>query len=218
MTPLEPRTPYIAAAPASFSTCMDSISFILRSSKLPCTPSTSTSGCVSPNEVIPRIKMLLLPPGTPELITVTPETCPWRALETDPVGKEFKDSVSTTVAVVDTESLNSFPTGSVSQALQGQVSGVTVISSGVPGGRSNIFIRGITSFGDTQPLVLVDGVQGSLDDLNMNDIESMQVLKDAGAAAIYGVRGSNGVIVITTKKGGEPRITYDAFYGVTTVK
>src|SRR5690606_28547765 len=56
------------------------------------------------------------------------------------------------------------------------------------------------------------------DDLNMNDIESMQVLKDAGAAAIYGVRGSNGVIVITTKKGGEPRITYDAFYGVTTVK
>lgn len=129
-----------------------------------------------------------------------------------------KKDITGSVAVVDTESMNSFPTGSVSKALQGQVSGVTVISSGVPGGRSNVFIRGITSFGDTQPLVLVDGVQSSLDDLNMNDIESMQVLKDAGAAAIYGVRGSNGVIVITTKKGGEPRITYDAFYGVTTVK
>src|SRR5690606_19515325 len=129
-----------------------------------------------------------------------------------------KKDITGSVAVVDTESLSSFPTGSVSKALQGQISGVTVISSGVPGGRSNIFIRGITSFGDTQPLVLVDGVQGSLDGLNMNDIESMQVRKDAGAAAIYGVRGSNGVIVITTKKGGEPRITYDAFYGITTVK
>ncbi|MEO5995831.1 MAG: SusC/RagA family TonB-linked outer membrane protein, partial [Chitinophagaceae bacterium] len=67
---------------------------------------------------------------------------------------------------------------------------------------------------------LVDGVQSRLDDINMNDIASMQVLKDAGAASIYGVRGSNGVIIITTKKGksGELRTTYDAYYGVTTVK
>src|SRR5690606_18585987 len=59
-----------------------------------------------------------------------------------------KKDITGSVAVVDTESMNSFPTGSVSKALQGQISGVTVISSGVPGGRSNIFIRGITSFGD----------------------------------------------------------------------
>ncbi|MEO5998303.1 MAG: TonB-dependent receptor plug domain-containing protein, partial [Chitinophagaceae bacterium] len=105
-----------------------------------------------------------------------------------------KKDITGSVSVVDVKALNSIPTGSVAKALQGQVPGVTVISSGVPGGESNIFIRGVTSFGNTQPLVLVDGVQSRLDDINMNDIASMQVLKDAGAASIYGVRGSNGVI------------------------
>ncbi|HTF27493.1 MAG TPA: TonB-dependent receptor plug domain-containing protein, partial [Flavitalea sp.] len=88
--------------------------------------------------------------------------------------------------------------------------------SGVPGGASNVFVRGISSFGDSQPLVLVDGVESNLDDISANDIESMQVLKDAGAAAIYGVRGSNGVIIVTTKKGKSksPGVTYDSYYGV----
>lgn len=131
-----------------------------------------------------------------------------------------KKDITGSVAVVNVAALTSIPTGSASKALQGQAPGVTVISSGVPGGESNIFIRGVTSFGNTQPLVLVDGVQSRLDDINMNDIASMQVLKDAGAASIYGVRGSNGVIVITTKKGkaGEMRTTYDAYYGETLVK
>ncbi|WP_431217327.1 TonB-dependent receptor plug domain-containing protein [Puia sp. P3] len=75
----------------------------------------------------------------------------------------------------------------------------------------------MTSFGNSDPLVVVDGVQipGGLHDLNVNDIESIQVLKDAGAAAIYGVRGSNGVIVVTTKKGrqGKAVITYDGYVG-----
>ncbi len=99
--------------------------------------------------------------------------------------------------------------------LQGQAAGVTVISSGSPGAESNIFIRGISSFGNTYPLIIVDGVEATLHDLNPNDIESVQVLKDAGAAAIYGVRGSNGVIVITTKRGktGKPFVTYDGYYG-----
>lgn len=131
-----------------------------------------------------------------------------------------KKDITGSVAVVDVNSMNSIPTGSASKALQGQASGVTVIGSGVPGGQSSIFIRGVTSFGNTQPLVLVDGVEGSLDDINMNDIASIQVLKDAGAAAIYGVRGSNGVIVVTTKKGksGDMKTTYDAYYGLTTVR
>ncbi len=131
-----------------------------------------------------------------------------------------KKDITGSVAVVNTEALKSIPTGSAEQALQGQVSGVTVISSGAPGGRNDIFIRGVTSFGNTQPLIIVDGVQvqDGLNDININDIASMQVLKDAGAAAIYGVRGSNGVIVVTTKKGksGAPTISYDAYYGVQT--
>ncbi|HLZ86054.1 MAG TPA: SusC/RagA family TonB-linked outer membrane protein, partial [Puia sp.] len=79
----------------------------------------------------------------------------------------------------------------------------------------NIFVRGVTSFGNTDPLYIIDGVPGGLHDLNANDIESLQVLKDAGAASIYGVRGSNGVIIITTKRGksGRSTISYDGYYG-----
>lgn len=127
-----------------------------------------------------------------------------------------KKDITGAVSVVDVNAMKTIPTGSAEQALQGQASGVTVISSGAPGGRNDIFIRGVTSFGNSQPLVIIDGVQGSLTDLNVNDIASMQVLKDAGAASIYGVRGSNGVIVITTKKGksGKPILSYDSYFGV----
>jgi TonB-linked SusC/RagA family outer membrane protein len=128
---------------------------------------------------------------------------------------ERKKDITGSVSVVDVKALKSIPAGSAVQALQGQAAGVTVLSSGAPGSPSNIFVRGITSFGNTQPLVLVDGVQAELNDVSADDVESIQVLKDAGAAAIYGVRGSNGVIVVTTKKGksGQPTISYDAYYG-----
>lgn len=130
-------------------------------------------------------------------------------------GIQRKKDITGSVSVVDMEPLASIPTGNTAIALQGLASGVNVISSGAPGGRTDVFIRGVTSFGNTSPLVIVDGVPGSLTDLNMNDIASMQVLKDAGAASIYGVRGANGVIVITTKKGsGEPSITYNGYMGV----
>ena len=129
-----------------------------------------------------------------------------------------KKDITGAVAVVDIRAMKSIPAGSASQALQGQASGVNVISSGAPGGRNDIFIRGVTSFGNTQPLIIIDGVQGDLNNLNINDIESMQILKDAGAASIYGVRGSNGVIVVTTKKGksGQPILSYDAYIGIQT--
>lgn len=131
-------------------------------------------------------------------------------------GTQRKKDITGSVAVVDMKAMNSIPTGSAAQALQGQAAGVNIISSGVPGGRNDIFVRGVTSFGNTQPLVIVDGVQSDLNNLNMNDIESMQVLKDAGAASIYGVRGSNGVILITTKKGkmGAPQVSYNGYYGI----
>ncbi|WP_460639532.1 SusC/RagA family TonB-linked outer membrane protein [Larkinella harenae] len=129
---------------------------------------------------------------------------------------ERKKDITGSVAIVDTKSLKSIPAGSAVQALQGQAAGVNVISSGSPGAGSNVFIRGISSFGNTRPLVIVDGIQAELNDISADDIESMQVLKDAGAAAIYGVRGSNGVIIVTTKKGksGQPTFTYETYYGV----
>ncbi|RYZ19054.1 MAG: SusC/RagA family TonB-linked outer membrane protein, partial [Sphingobacteriales bacterium] len=127
-----------------------------------------------------------------------------------------KKDITGSVAVVDMKAVKSFPAGSAVQALQGQAAGVNVITSGVPGASSNIFVRGVTSFGNTQPLVLVDGIQADLNNISADDVESIQVLKDAGAAAIYGVRGSNGVLIVTTKKGksGKPTITYDAYYGM----
>ncbi len=127
-----------------------------------------------------------------------------------------KKDITGSVSVVDMKAVKAVPAGSAMQALQGQAAGVNVISSGVPGAGSNIFVRGISSFGDTQPLVLIDGIQGDLNNISAEDIESFQVLKDAGAAAIYGVRGSNGVIIVTTKKGktGQPSITYDGYVGV----
>jgi TonB-dependent starch-binding outer membrane protein SusC len=126
-----------------------------------------------------------------------------------------KKDITGAVAVVEVDNMRQIPTGTPEKALQGQASGVTIVTSGAPGGNSNIRIRGITSVGSTDPLVIIDGTQGSMHDLNVNDIESIQVLKDAGAAAIYGVRGSNGVVIITTKRGksGKPRISYDAYVG-----
>src|SRR5699024_7259954 len=90
-----------------------------------------------------------------------------------------------------------------------------VVSSGQPGEEPQISIRGINTFGNNKPLYVVDGVPTqNISDLNSNDIASMQVLKDAAAASIYGSRASNGVIVITTKKGdGKVTINYDAYYG-----
>lgn len=127
-----------------------------------------------------------------------------------------KKDITGSVAVVDMKAMKSVPAGAAAQALQGQASGVNVVSSGVPGGQSNILIRGVSSFGNTQPLIMIDGIQGDLNNIASDDIESIQVLKDAGAASIYGVRGSNGVIIVTTKKGkaGQPTFSYDAYYGV----
>ena len=128
-----------------------------------------------------------------------------------------KKDITGSVAVVDVKALRAVPGGTTEALLQGQASGVTVINSGTPGGGSNVRIRGITSFGNSDPLVIIDGVQipNGLHDLNSGDIESIQVLKDAGAAAIYGVRGSNGVVIVTTKKGrqGKAVITYDGYIG-----
>ena len=126
-----------------------------------------------------------------------------------------KRDITGSVSVVNVADMKQTPSGSTEALLQGQASGVTVFTTGQPGGASVVQIRGITSSGNSAPLIIIDGVPGSMHDINANDIQSIQVLKDAGAAAIYGVRGSNGVIIITTKRGtpGAVRISYDAYYG-----
>ncbi len=126
------------------------------------------------------------------------------------------------VSVVDTEEMLKQPASNVGQMLQGRAAGVTITSTGTPGASASVKIRGLNSFsGQDSPLYVVDGMLiNSLGaDFNPNDIESIQVLKDAAATALYGSRGMNGVIVVTTKKGqpGPLKVDYDFYYGFQTI-
>ncbi|MFG6685191.1 SusC/RagA family TonB-linked outer membrane protein [Mariniflexile sp. HNIBRBA6329] len=135
-------------------------------------------------------------------------------------GTQRKSDLTGSVSVVDVDEAKKIVTNDVAKMLQGQVPGVTVQSGGEPGGFVNIKIRGISSFSNNNPLFVVDGmIVDSPYDFATGDIESMQVLKDASAAAIYGVRGANGVIIITTKKGktGSVSVNYKSVYGFQSV-
>ncbi|MBQ8100387.1 MAG: TonB-dependent receptor [Paludibacteraceae bacterium] len=115
-----------------------------------------------------------------------------------------KADLTGSVAVVQTDELKTASNTDPMRALQGRVAGVTITSDGSPSGTGTVRIRGIGSFNSSQdPLYIIDGVPttSTLNSLNMNDIESMQVLKDAASASIYGSRAANGVIIITTRKG-----------------
>ena len=134
-------------------------------------------------------------------------------------GSQKKVNVIGSVSTVDSKTLESRATADVSNMLTGQMSGVTIIqNSGNPGDDAGtIRIRGVGSFGATpSPLILVDGLPGSLSDLTPAEIENVSVLKDASSAAIYGSRAANGVILVTTKKGkaGKARITYNGSVGM----
>jgi TonB-dependent starch-binding outer membrane protein SusC len=127
-----------------------------------------------------------------------------------------KKDVTGSVGVVKPKELTSIPTGNVSNQLQGRVAGVTVTGSGQPGQTSVVRIRGLGSFQNNDPLYVVDGVPTQdISTLNPNDVESITVLKDAGAASIYGARASNGVIVVTTKTGvtSGVKVNYNMYVG-----
>jgi len=138
---------------------------------------------------------------------------------------EQKKDIVGSVSIVDAEALQSTPTGNITSQLQGRSAGVTVSSDGSLNGGAKVRIRGFGSFSGSEPLYVIDGVpvgggrsgstNSAVDNLNPNDIESMQVLKDAAAASIYGARAANGVVIITTKKGqaGTPKVTVEAYYG-----
>ncbi|MDD4593309.1 MAG: SusC/RagA family TonB-linked outer membrane protein, partial [Parabacteroides sp.] len=146
-------------------------------------------------------------------------------------GTQSKRTVTSSIASVKTEAIKDVPVNSIDQALQGRATGVSIITpSGGVGESPIIRIRGVSSItSGTSPLYVVDGVPietgntsysgnvNSLADINPNDILSMDVLKDAAAAAMYGSRAANGVILITTKKGvsGKTKVSYNGYMGVT---
>ena len=135
-------------------------------------------------------------------------------------GTQKKSVVTGSISRVSAKDLDKVPSGRVEQALQGRVAGVTIAAnSGQPGTPSTILIRGVTTFGGgNNPLWVVDGIvvdAGGIGYLNQSDIESIEVLKDATSAAIYGTRAATGVIMVTTKKGksGQLSVSYNGFYG-----
>jgi TonB-linked SusC/RagA family outer membrane protein len=152
---------------------------------------------------------------------------------------QLKKDISGSVATVDVGAAKQLNVTSAENLLQGQAAGVNVVTNGAPGQGGQITIRGIGNLGNAGPLIIIAGAQQGggavgtmgpmsssatngtgMTNLNPNDIESISILKDAGSTAIYGVRGGNGVIVITTKKGkaGKSQFSYDAYYGSTSPK
>ena len=153
-------------------------------------------------------------------------------------GSIERSSLTTSVSSIDQAELNNLPVPGIDQALQGRLAGVTINNNGgQPGGGISVNIRGITSVNGSQPLYVIDGVpigadrssldqsvlggtdgqtsQSAIATLNPSDIQSIEVLKDASAQAIYGSRAANGVVLITTKKGsGSNTISYDTYFGV----
>lgn len=154
-------------------------------------------------------------------------------------GTQKKANVSSAISSVNAKELKDLPVPGIDQAIQGKVAGVTVTNnSGQPGGGVSVKVRGVTTINSNDPLIVIDGVpfvsntanslgyaglggaNGQIGNsvmatINMNDVESVDILKDASAQAIYGSQAANGVILITTKKGkaGEGKISYDFYYG-----
>ena len=135
-------------------------------------------------------------------------------------GVQKKKLVTGATVQVKGESLAKMNTNSPLQGMQGQTPGVNISStSGQPGSDMKVSIRGLGTVGNSSPLYLIDGVGGDIPTLNPADIESIDILKDAASAAIYGAQAANGVVLITTKSGkeGKAQISFDAYYGVQTV-
>lgn len=134
-------------------------------------------------------------------------------------GTQKRKDVTGAIGSVKGEAIKNLPVQNVAEALQGRVSGVEVTkASGEPGTSAQITIRGVSSLNQPNPLYIIDGVRGSGDNINPQDIASIDVLKDASAASIYGAAAAGGVIIITTKKGQGPQpvLNFSARYGVST--
>ncbi|QLE01960.1 TonB-dependent receptor [Galbibacter sp. BG1] len=134
-------------------------------------------------------------------------------------GSKSKASVTSSISSVSSEELVETPSIGVQQALQGRAAGVQVTNAGTPGSNPLVTIRGLGTFGNNSPLFVVDGVPtGGLNNVPVESIESVDILKDAASAAIYGSRGSNGVVLITTKGGraGKAKLSFSTYSGFAT--
>ncbi|WP_198170266.1 SusC/RagA family TonB-linked outer membrane protein [Mucilaginibacter arboris] len=165
-----------------------------------------------------------VPVGSQDIINVTLTTSPNNLNEVVVVGygTQKKSLVTGSISSVTAQDLENQPINRVEQALQGRTSGLMIQqNSGQPGSASTVRIRGVSTFSNTgsnDPLWVIDGAivdNGGIGFLNENDIQSIEVLKDAASTAIYGTRAANGVILVTTKKGkaGPIRVNYNGFYG-----
>jgi len=158
-------------------------------------------------------------PDVPLTVAMQSKTIGLQELVVIGYGTQKKSVVTGAITSVKSKDLENSPITRVEQALQGRTSGMTITSSsGQPGASATVRVRGTTSTGNSDPLYVVDGMivdVGGIDFLNPADIESIEVLKDAASAAIYGTRAASGVILITTKKGkaGKMQVNYSAYFG-----
>ena len=133
-------------------------------------------------------------------------------------GVQKKESVLGAISQVNNEQLVNSGTTNITNAIAGKLSGVTTIQTGGQPGNNdaNIFIRGVSSWNGSTPLVLVDGVERSFADIDPNEVASLSVLKDASATAVFGAKGANGVIIVTTRTGstGKPKMNISLSYGL----
>jgi TonB-linked SusC/RagA family outer membrane protein len=163
-----------------------------------------------------------VPVGDQSVINVTlaPDVTSLDEIVVTAYATQKKGDLTGSVGVVNTDQLTQMPTSNITSQMQGRVAGVTVVQDARPGQAAKVRIRGLGSFQNNEPLYIVDGVPTTdVNTINPEDVESMSVLKDAGAASIYGARASNGVIVITTKKGSSGRmsVNFNAYGGITTL-
>ena len=163
-------------------------------------------------------KSLELKPRSKMKVTLVPDAQNLEEVVVVAYGVQKKVTVTGSVSNVSGKELLKSPAGSLGNALAGKLPGVqTVQYSGMPGGDDPVIrVRGIGSLNSAEPLVLVDGVERSFSQLDPNEIQDITILKDASATAVYGVRGANGVILVTTKRGeeGKPSISFSASAGV----
>ncbi len=184
--------------------------FVLKVASLPATINVSSVGY--------QTKTVTVTSTAPVEIMLNDDSAALDEVVVIGYGQVRKADLAGSVAVLDSKSFSAQPVTTVGEALQGRVSGVNVISDGIPGSSPKIRIRGSNSINKSnEPLYVVDGLvrESGLEGLNPEDIASMQILKDASSTAIYGSRGANGVVIITTRKGkqGESQITFDASFG-----
>ena len=153
-------------------------------------------------------------------VTLEEESTMLQGVEVVAYGVQKKVTVTGALSSVKAEELTRTPVSSVNNVLAGQLSGVTTVqTSGEPGSdAAQIFVRGQGTWGDSSPLIQVDGVEREMWDIDPNEIESVTVLKDASATAVFGVRGANGVVLITTKRGaeGKAKISFNVSFSALT--